>query len=479
MSQFGQNFPSFFETKTTNDLYQEIQETYLCNDYPWVIGYSGGKDSTTTTQLIWYALSKIPKDKLFKPIFIISSDTLVETPIVVNQINTTLSNMKKASEKQGLPFSIHKVTPKVDDTFWVNMIGRGYPAPTNRFRWCTDRLKIEPANTFVLNQAAKFGEVVMILGARKSESMSRNQVLNDESRQIPGTKLTRHSSLSRAYVYTPIEDFTTDDVWTYLLQVQSPWGSNNRDLAALYRSSQSGDCPLVIDKNTPSCGNSRFGCWVCTVVEKDKTMEALIDNGEEWLEPLLDFRDRLSETQNPDRKLEFRDFKRRNGQTIYKDGRFIPGPYKPEFRKELLRRLLSLQLQLREESPNSNLNLITEEELHAIRKIWRTELSDWEDSVPTIYKEVTGEKLDWLEEETSKFSQDEYKLLEELCKKYNISLLLVTRLIDLEKRMQGMGRRTGIYRKIESLFSEEWRNQAEIIEQLNEDHYLQENLGLD
>jgi DNA sulfur modification protein DndC len=49
-------------------------------------------------------------------------------------------------------------------------------------------------------------------------------------RKISGSHLSRHSTLPKAFVYTPIEPFTVGDVWTYLLQVPSPWGGNNRDL---------------------------------------------------------------------------------------------------------------------------------------------------------------------------------------------------------------------------------------------------------
>ncbi len=469
---------SFFSTRTIKDLHREIQETYQSNDFPWVIGYSGGKDSTATVQVVWNALLELPKSEVKKPVFIISSDTLVETPVVIEQINTTLRLIELKRKELGLPFYTQKVTPAVEDSFWVRLIGMGYPAPSKRFRWCTDRMKIKPANTFVLEKAAQFGEVVMVLGARKSESMSRAQVMNKRE-FLPGTQLSRHSSLQRAWVYTPIEDFITDDVWTYLLQVASPWGANNRDLAAIYRNTQSGECPLVVDSSTPSCGNSRFGCWVCTVVDKDRTMQALIDNGEEWMEPLLDFREKLAETQEPEKKLEFREFKRRNGRTIVKDGKFIPGPYRPEVRYRLLRELLTLQKQIQKEGPDPDLCLITVGELHEIRRIWRVELSDWADTLPQIYREVMGQDLDWVEDEGGAFTHHEYGMIENISAQQNVPTQLVTRLIDLEKRMQGMGRRTGIFTEIQRIFEEEWGDQVTILSKVAYEHARQIELGLD
>jgi DNA sulfur modification protein DndC len=468
---------SYFDHHTLKELYKEVQKTYKSNNYPWVIGYSGGKDSTATVQLIWYALSKLPVKERNKKIFVISSDTLVETPVVVEQINKTLKQIGQASIDQKMPFMTQKVTPKIEDSFWVKLIGMGYPAPSRQFRWCTDRLKIKPANTFVIETAAKLGEVVMVLGARKAESMSRAQVMSKRN-FLPGTKLSRHGSLPRAWVYTPLEDFITDDVWTYLLQVESPWGGSNRDLAALYRSTQSGECPLVVDSSTPSCGNSRFGCWVCTVVEKDKTMQSLIDNGEEWMEPLLDFRDKLAETQVPERKLEYRGFKRRNGKVTVKDGKLIPGPYLPQIRMKMLKELLELQVQVQKEGPDPDLVLISAAELHEIRRIWRSELSDWADTVPHIYRETTGQELDWIEDEIGSFTSHEYEIVKVWAAQQEVPTELVTRLLDVERQMQSMGRRSRIFNEIHRLFDEEWGTQIEAIERAKLENTRQLELGI-
>lgn len=450
---------SVFDTRSIQDLYRDIQEVYASSLMPWVIGYSGGKDSTTTLQLIWYAIAALPPEERRKPIYVIASDTLVETPVIVDHLNTTLRRINEAAQAQGLPFDAQKVSPQTTDTFWVNLIGRGYPAPNQRFRWCTERMKIMPANRFILDRAAEFGEVVMVLGGRKSESASRAQVMTSKHGKITGSRLNRHHILTRAFVYTPIEDFTTDDVWTYLLQTPSPWGNNNRDLAALYRSAQSGECPLVVDDQTPSCGNSRFGCWTCTVVTRDKSMEAMIDSGEEWMLPLLEFRDWLAETQDPAKKHLYREHKRRTGQVSIKDGKLIRGPYRLEFCKELLRRLLDTQNQVRAEGPNPNQELISEAELHEIRRIWRTERQDWEDSLPQIYTEMTGEALHWLQDDLGAFSAQEYHTLETICQQHDLSTDLVAKLLEQERQLQGMHRRAGILQRIDEVLREEWRDE--------------------
>jgi len=461
---------SVFDTKSLKTIYKEIQDLYLSDKKPWIIGYSGGKDSTTALQLIWYAIKDLPNDKRKKSIFVISSDTFVETPYIINYINSNLERINNTSKKEGLPFSAHKVNPLINDSYWVNLIGRGYPAPSKMFRWCTERMKIRPADKFILDKVSEFGEAILVLGVRKSESMSRSQVMS--LYKIKDTQLSRHSKFPGAFVYTPIEDFDVDDVWTYLLQTPNPWGSNNRDLAAMYsNASDSKECPLVIDDKTPSCGDSRFGCWVCTLVQKDKTMEALIDSGEEWMAPLLEIRDLLALTQDPEKKYIYRSYKRRSGAVTFKSdgsGVISRGPYKLEFCKKLFRKVLEAQKKVRSLGPDPHLELIKPDEIHEIRKLWKLERGDWEDSIPKIYREVMNSDLDWVIDDVGSFSNKESKLLSKIALRYGIPPKLVMRLLDIELQLYGMERRASIYKNIEKILNEEWRSEEEIMEEIKQ-----------
>ena len=146
---------------------------YLGDNRPWILGFSGGKDSTCMIQLIWNALSDLPVEKIHKNLFIISSDTLVESPKVVEQITGTLDMMEKASKKSHLPISTNLVRPVIEDTFWVCLLGKGFPAPSNLFRWCTERLKIRNADRFIQDRVSEYGEAIVVLGTRKDESGSK------------------------------------------------------------------------------------------------------------------------------------------------------------------------------------------------------------------------------------------------------------------------------------------------------------------
>lgn len=302
--------------KKFREAVDRVKRVYLQDDRPWIIGYSGGKDSTATCTVVLTALSEMKQEELNKHVYIISSDTLVETPLIINEINSTLYKMEQYGKNHNIPISTHKVQPQFDNTFWANLIGRGYPCPNQTFRWCTDRMKIEPANRFIKEIVAANGEAIMVLGVRKGESQSRDRVLSSHS--VKSSDLMRHTTLNNAFTFAPIIEFTIDDVWDVLLNYPCPWGGNNQDLFKLYAdSSASTECPLVVDEETKnsagSCGNSRFGCWVCTVVAEDKALSGFIKSGTSWLVPLLEYRNWLYSIRD-DRSLRM---KRRASGQIY------------------------------------------------------------------------------------------------------------------------------------------------------------------
>ncbi len=459
--------------KYLDNLYEEVRTLYLSDSRPWVIGFSGGKDSTATLQLIWSSLQSLPAAELTKEVFIISSDTFVETPVIVNHICKTHELINSSAKEQQLPFKAITVTPEISNTFWVNMIGRGYPAPYSRFRWCTDRLKIEPANKFITDTVANYGEVVVVLGARFSESASRSGSMS--KRRSVGNKLTRHSSLPNAWVYTPIEEWQTLEVWEYLLSYPSPWQFDNEDLKQLYQDAQDGDCPLVVDKTTPSCGNSRFGCWSCTVVDKDVSMESMINSGNEWLRPLLDFRNWLAATKDPAKKEKIRSVRRRNGRVQFQeteDGekKLIWGPFTLKFRKKILKKLLQTQLALQESPQGTDIILISEAELLEVRRLWLFEEGDWEDSIPGIYKETTGNSLPISANDWAGMNGLELQVLRETCEEHNVPVGLLTELFDTERRQFGMSRRATIFNDIEKILRKDWRGRDEVLAEIGTSH---------
>jgi len=455
MSKKQQPKTSAFESggfkKTLADLFAQITDLYMADEIPWVIGYSGGKESTATLQLVWLALSQMPKKDFKKPVYVISTDTLVENPVVSVWVAKSLERMSAEAAKKGLPLTAHRLTPAVHNTFWVNLVGKGYPVPRPKFRWCTERLKIDPSTTFIRSVVQKHGEAILVLGSRKAESVARAKVMEQYEQKRARENLSPNGSLPNSYVYTPIESWTTDDVWLFLMQIPNPWGYNNKDLLTMYQgASADGECPLVVDTTTPSCGDSRFGCWVCTLVEKDKSMQAMIQNDEEkeWMLPLLTLRNELDVAD--DRHL--RDFRRMNGSVQLFHDRPIPGPYTQKSRETWLRKILEAQKHIRANGPENvcDMELITLGELEEIRRIWVVEKHEIEDSLPGIYEDVCGEPYPGREiEDNRPFGKDEINILKRVCDEDSIHFEMLRELLSIEKRHQSVLRRNGIFQDIE------------------------------
>ena len=320
--------------ETIDGQIETIQNLYLSDSIPWMIGYSGGKDSTAVVQLVWMAIERLPEKQRKKPVHIMNTDTLVESPVVSRWVKRSLECMKKAAEEKKMPFIPEQLTPDYNNTFWVNLIGRGYPFPRMKYRWCTDRLKIQPVNNFIKNKIAEHGEVILVLGTRKAESTRRAQTMTRLEKKRVRELLSPNPTLANELVFSPLEAWTNDDVWVFLMQYKNPWGYSNMDLMTMYRGATAdNECPLMVDKSMPSCGKSRFGCWVCTMVEKDKSMEAMIanDKEKEWMSPLLEFRNKFG---NEEGDRERRNFRRSNGSLQVNYGKLFHGPYLKHVREE-------------------------------------------------------------------------------------------------------------------------------------------------
>jgi DNA sulfur modification protein DndC len=355
------------------EVVQHVKEEYLseAQHYPWIVGFSGGKDSTVVAHAVFEALLAIPPSLRRRPVHIVSNDTLVESPLVMAHLDEVTASIQEAAEGLGLPVTVARTHPELSKTFWVLLIGKGYPSPNSQMRWCTDRLKIQPTSGYINANISEFGAAIVVLGVRRTESVRRMMTV-DKYENDRGTNLNPHSSITGAYIFRPIVDLTTDDVWEILGSFSAPWGGTHSKLFQLYRDAEGGECPVVLSKDeAPGCGtpNSRFGCWTCTVVEKDKSLQGFIDSGQHAYKPLVAFRDWLVDIRNdPNRRSAIR----RNGRLTFDlTGKHIPGPFTIQARQEILDRLLEVQRQF-------GGKLISQGEIDLIHKIWSEELQQEE-----------------------------------------------------------------------------------------------------
>ena len=427
---------------------------------------------------------RLPKEKRTKPVYIVSSDTLIENPVILNYLNYNIEKINESAKKLDLPVEGIVVKPDSTNTYWTNIIGKGYPTPKSiQYRWCTERLKIRPSNDFIKKQLEK-EDVVVILGVRKDESIARKARI--EKREIDGYLLTPHGTLKSknklAYVYTPIVDFTTADVWDVLVNsnkntIPTPddifdhpatcWGTDTMELFNLYLkgSGDSGECPFIADESTAksSCGNSRFGCWICTVVKEDKSLNGFIESGHDELKPLLAFRQWILSIRDiPENRKKHK----RNGAVVKRDGRIMMGPFTFEARQMILRKLLETQLEIQKFYPE--LNLITLDELKAINDIWDDEEDLTSTTLLKIYKDVIGKELPWSEYKKPIFDASTLDIVKQKCIEYNVDTDLFSKLLIDSNKYKHFSNNTKLKNSINKTLNQQWLHQ-DIVEKIEDE----------
>lgn len=304
-------------------------------------------------------------------------------------------------------------------------------------------MKIKPTQRFILEQVDEFGEAVILIGTRSSESASRAQSM--KKHEIKGKRLSKHPTQPNTYMYAPIRNLMLEEVWYIINTMPSPWGADNSELFQIYLDASADDyeCPTVVtDKEHKSCGQSRFGCWTCTVVKQDKSMSALIENGLTWLKPLLKLRNELAEERNI---IENRMPQRRNGTNAVNG----MGPYFPWYRASVLERLLKAQKEIQKEK--KHIELITNQELIAIQTIWYRD-SVFEHKISEIYNSIYKTDLDMKNQNEKK--EKEMELLKNSCKENPNDFGLIQELLTLQKNKSLLNRKRGLKEDIENRIEE-------------------------
>jgi DNA sulfur modification protein DndC len=348
-------------------------------DIPWVVGLSGGKDSTALTMHLLETMEQLPPPiRNQKRVFITCVNTLVEAPPVIDHVHKFIERLQLYIEDRGLPVEVVELVPTADQTFWSNLIGRGYPTPYREFRWCTDRMKIQPAKAFIEERVEIFGDppvVHFLLGTRFDESTARKGTMDAHTRM--DSDLHAHGTIPSASTIRPIENWSTQDVWKYLLKLDwangmpNPFADINQDLSMLYNDAAGGECPVIHDSSQQTCAGSRFGCWTCTVVSEDKSLTQMIASDKDKydvvkLAKLAEFRDKLLAERNIDENRVHG--RNRRGVTLVKrDGSVGMGSYTMGYRQKLLTSLTNLQEEV-------EMELISENEINIIKQIWNEEL---------------------------------------------------------------------------------------------------------
>jgi DNA sulfur modification protein DndC len=311
----------------------------------WILAFSGGKDSSAALKIF---IASYKRAKVALPsVTVIYCDTGVENPILDAYVKALLISLNADFRQLGLAFKTQLLRAPIQDRFFVRIIGRGYPPPTNSFRWCTKGLRINPVSAFIEKQDPD--NTVLVLGLRKAESGQRDRSLA----QSPNLYWQKQREGRGNYdLFLPIVELDIPQVWDSIFCLSAPTSLNPRDLERLYRGA-SGECPVIKSPQAPPCASGRFGCWTCTVVRKDKSAKELIRAGHIQLRPFLAFRDWLAEFRNdPANRWHSR-----------RSGVFGPGPFTMKARQIILRKVDELE-------DRTNSVVVDSEERGVIASLW-------------------------------------------------------------------------------------------------------------
>jgi len=318
----------------------------------WVVAFSGGKDSTAALKILLAAYRKSGLQSL--NLSVIYCDTGVENPILDHYAKSALARLSKELEELGPTFKTHLLKAPVQDRYFVRIIGRGYPPPTNSFRWCTTGLRIRPVSRFIEAQDPR--NTVVVLGLRRSESQQRDRTLNSA---LEGRWQKQREGNKDYDLFLPIVDLAVSEVWDSVFWLSKPRSIDSSALQDLYRDA-SGECPVIRAPQAPPCASGRFGCWTCTVVREDRSAKKLIEAGYSELQPYFEFRAWLSEIRNDP---AMRWPKRRNGTAGM-------GPFTLSARRQILERLNQLEVITKTE-------ILSSEERGAIVGLWQLDHFTW------------------------------------------------------------------------------------------------------
>ncbi len=310
----------------------------------WAIAYSGGKDSTA---LVAFVLWAIESGAVARPdsLTTLYCDTRMELPPLQQAAVRILDDLRNRG------FDARTVMPKLDDRFYVYMLGRGVPAPSNTFRWCTPRLKIEPMHAALSDVRIQAGDkLLMLTGVRLGESAVRDQRIaiscSKDSGECGQGWFQVATPEALADTLAPLLHWRLCHVYDWLYFENDRHGLDTTGIADVY-----GDDDV------------RTGCVACNLASRDNALERVLRQAKwQHLQPLMELRGLYAELKMAKNR------KRKAEAELRKDGEYGKnaqrlGPLTMPARAYGLERVLDIQAR-------ASVDLINAEEEARIRELW-------------------------------------------------------------------------------------------------------------
>ncbi|MFM7448311.1 MAG: phosphoadenosine phosphosulfate reductase family protein [Leptolyngbyaceae cyanobacterium] len=326
----------------------------------WAIAFSGGKDSSAT---VTFVANLIETDQIPRPesLTILYADTRQELP----PLHLAAMGILEELEQRG--FDTRVVLPDLDYRYFVYMLGRGVPPPSNTFRWCTPKLKVMSMERELEQLRQERGEkFLMLTGVRIGESAARDQRIalscTKDGGECGQGWFQQSSSGAIADTLAPIVHWRVCHVWDWLLQADLELGFPTFEIAKVYgQDVRDGEEPL----------NARTGCIGCPLVQKDAALDRVVAQPEwAYLAPLQKLRPLYWEVKKPQYRHRKHGEVNKDGRLAAKQGRL--GPLHLDARQWMLEQVLTIQEQVNLTARSlgkPGISLINGEELGRIEEL--------------------------------------------------------------------------------------------------------------
>ncbi|HEV2801106.1 MAG TPA: phosphoadenosine phosphosulfate reductase family protein [Pyrinomonadaceae bacterium] len=323
----------------------------------WGLAYSGGKDSSATATLVIHLIEsgQVPAPKSLTVLY---ADTRMELPPLQISAMGVLEEIRRRGSE------VRVVLPPMDQRYFVYMLGRGVPPPSNTFRWCTPRLKVQPMLTALKEKFNEVGEkFLMLTGVRLGESAARDQRIamscSRDGAECGQGWFQEATPQEVADTLSPLIHWRVCHVWDWLMFYAPDLGFPTVDIAESYGGDEAQEV------------NARTGCVGCNLVEEDRSLNMVLRLPRwKYLTPLQRLRPLYRELKEPHLRLRKVDERNSSGVLAAKQGRL--GPLTFEARRYGLERVLKIQDDINKEARRQGrpeLSLINAEEQARIEEL--------------------------------------------------------------------------------------------------------------
>lgn len=329
----------------------------------WAVAFSGGKDSSTVLTAVIHLLKtgQIPRPKRLSVCY---ADTRMELPPLSAAATAMLDRVREDG------FEVRIALPPIDDRYFVYMLGRGVPPPSNTFRWCTGQLKVEPMEAELEKLASEVGgKILMLTGVRQGESAQRDQRIAVSCGKA-GSECGQgwyQESLPEHLCDTlaPILHWRVCLVWDWLaghMPAEYRHGYPTQLVAEAYG---------LGEESGESESNARTGCTGCPLATKDSAIENLLRFPRwDYLRPLTELRPIYRWLKLPANRLRKPGGEKRQDGTLARNQNRM-GPLTMEARREALAKILDIQAYCNELRPDGvpPVDMLNAEEVARIHEL--------------------------------------------------------------------------------------------------------------